>query len=261
MPKVKHSQVFFRDQNILKKIVDTAQIKEGDWILEIGPGKGYLTSELLKAGANVLSIEIDKDLYGFLQKEFLLFLNDRFFLVNEDFLKVNIEEFLERYGIKEIRVVSNIPYHITTPIFEKIIYNRSYFPEVFLTIQREVAERIVAKPGGKEYGSLSIFVNLYYDASIAFNISRHSFSPVPKVDSSFLKMIRKETREDYSKFERFVRALFQGRRKKIRTLLRSLGLYDVSMEGSLQQFLDKRPENLTPSELYFVFRECLSIKN
>jgi 16S rRNA (adenine1518-N6/adenine1519-N6)-dimethyltransferase len=254
MSKPRYSQVFLKDFNILKKIVERSSIKEGDWVLEIGPGKGYLTTELLNSGANVIAIEIDKDLYSYLCKEFLLFLDDRLFLYNEDFLKVNLEKVLEERGLNEIKVVSNIPYHITTPIIEKLAYNRKYFPEIFLTVQKEVAERIVAKMGTKEYGALSVFLNLYFDCRIEFKISRFSFSPVPRVDSAFISLMRKDA-PDMRDFELFVKRLFGSRRKKIRTIIRGMGKYAPQMEEKLHGFLDKRPEELTISQLYQVFAE------
>lgn len=259
MAKPRHSQVFLKDSNVLRKIVETARIKEGDWVLEIGPGRGYLTTELLNSGAKVIAIEIDKDLYSYLRKEFLLFLDDRLFLYNEDFLKINLEKVFEERRIFEIKVVSNIPYHITTPIIEKLVYNRKYFPEIFLTVQKEVAERIVARTGTKEYGALSVFLNLYFDCKIEFKISRFSFSPVPRVDSAFISLKRKDT-PDMRDFELFVKRLFGSRRKKIRTIIRSMGKYVAQIEEKLPEFLDKRPEELTISQLYQVFSEINAIE-
>ncbi len=261
MSRRRFSQVFLKDSNLLKKIVSTAGVSEDEWVLEIGPGKGYLTSELLKAGAKVLAVEIDPDLCKFLQSEFLLFLNDRFFLVNGDFLKLDLRGLFESHGIYELKTVSNIPYHITTPILEKLIYNRQFFPEIYLTVQREVAGRIVASPGNKDYGSLTVFVNLYYESSIEFHISRFCFHPVPEVDSSLLRLKRKDVPQDLKEFEGFVRRLFGGRRKKIRTLLKAMGCYKPSFEAKFQDFLEKRPENLSVSDLDQIFRECLSVKN
>jgi len=261
MSRRRLSQVFLTDTNILKKIVEDAGVKEGEWVLEIGPGKGYLTSELLKAGAKVIAIEVDEELFKFLLKDFILFVDDRLFLFNADFLKVDLKEILSRFGISELKVISNIPYHITTPILEKLIYNRQYFPEIYLTVQREVAERITASPGNKVYGSLTVFVNLYYTPHIEFNISRYCFHPVPLVNSAFLKLLRKEEAKDMRDLERFVRRLFEGRRKKIRTLLRAMGYYTPTMETIFPSFLDKRPEELTISDFENIFRECVSIKD
>jgi 16S rRNA (adenine1518-N6/adenine1519-N6)-dimethyltransferase len=261
MPQRKFSQVFLTDTNILKKIVETAKVKEDEWVLEIGPGKGYLTEELLKAGAKVIAIEIDEELFRYLKGEFVLFLDDRLFLYNADFLKINLKELFEKLGISETKVISNIPYHITTPILEKLIYSRDYFPEIYLTVQREVAERIVAPPGNKVYGSLTVFVNLYYTPSIEFNISRFCFHPVPLVNSAFLKLLRKEEVTDRRDLERFVRRLFEGRRKKIRTLLRAMGCYNPSLEPVFSNYLDKRPEELSISDFESIFRECSSLKN
>jgi len=261
MPRRKHSQVFLKDVNYVRKIAERADVSEREWILEIGPGRGNLTSELLKAGARVLAIEIDSDLNRFLSDQFSLFLNDRLFLINDDFLEINLADIFARYGISELKTVSNIPYHITTPILEKLIYNRNFFPEIYITVQKEVAERVVAPPGRKAYGSLSVFVNLFYDSFLEFNIPRSCFYPVPEVDSSLLRLKRKDVVEDLRDFERFVRRLFRGRRKKIRTLLKSMGYYSPSFESKFHDFLDKRPESLSISDFKDIFRECQAIKN
>lgn len=259
MAKHRYSQVFLKDTNVLKKIVEKANIIEGDWVLEVGPGRGYLTTELLKAGARVIAIEIDKELFTSLYREFLLFVNDRLFLYNDDFLKADLNEIFKQLGIREAKVVSNIPYHITTPILEKLVYSRTLFPEIFLTVQKEVAERIVAKTGTKEYGSLSVFLNLYFDCKVEFKISRYSFSPVPRVDSAFISFKRKDT-PDLRDFESFVRKLFSGRRKKIRTLLRGMGKYYPFFEEKFSHYLDRRPEELGISQLYEIFVEVNTVK-
>ncbi|MEO0228418.1 MAG: 16S rRNA (adenine(1518)-N(6)/adenine(1519)-N(6))-dimethyltransferase RsmA [candidate division WOR-3 bacterium] len=260
MSKPRYSQVFLKDSNILRKIVERAQIVEDEWVLEIGPGRGYLTNELLNAGARVIAIEVDKDLFTLLNREFLLFVNDRLFLYNEDFLKANLFEIFNRIGVEKAKVVSNIPYHITTPILEKLVYSRALFPEIYLTVQKEVAERIVAKTGTKEYGSLSIFLNLYFDCKIEFKISRYSFSPVPRVDSAFISLRSKNT-PDLKDFESFVRRLFTGRRKKIRTLLRGMGKYHTFIEEKFSHYLDRRPEELEISQLYEIFTEVNTVKD
>jgi len=260
MAKPRYSQVFLKDPNILKKIVEKAEVKEDEWVLEIGPGKGYLTSELLKAGAKVVAIELDKDLFWYLKEEFLLFLDDRLFLFQGDFLKQDLGQIFRSLGIKELKVVSNIPYHITTPILEKLTYNRNFFPEIYLTIQREVAERIVARPGTKEYGALTVFLNLYFDCEVLFKIPRFCFSPIPKVDSSFVRLKRKEV-ADQKEFESFVRRLFSGRRKKVRTLLRAMSKYNEGLESIFPEFLDLRPEELDLSQLYQIFTKVNAVKD
>lgn len=256
MAKIRRSQVFLKDKNILRKIVDFAEVKEGDWILEIGAGKGYLTEYLLKSGAKVIAIEVDSQLVEYLKKEYALLLNHRLFLYKDDFLKIDLKNILDNHKLKEIKVVSNIPYHITSLILKKLIRNKDLFPEIYLTIQKEVADRITAGPGNKKYGALTLFVNLHFDPEILFVIKKGSFSPVPEVDSAFIKLVRKkqEILEKPESFERFVKKLFSRRRKKLKTILKEMVNDRTILEQIPEEDLSKRPEHFTLEELIKIYR-------
>ncbi len=254
-PRSKLGQVFLKDKNILDKIVRYADVKEGEWILEIGPGKGALTEFLLMKGANVVAFEIDPALISDLKRKYGLLLGDRFFLFEEDFLKAKIEEKLQEIGAQTpIKVVSNIPYYITTPILTKFIQERHLFSDIFLTIQKEVARRLVAKPDTDEYGSLTLYLMMFFDVQILFDIPKTCFRPVPKVDSSFVHLKVRENPpinvEDPVFLEKIIRQSFGGRRKKLKTVLKhtfgKLPFGKIEDESGIS--LDRRGETLSLEE-------------
>lgn len=254
-PRSKLGQVFLRDKNILDKIVRYAGVKDGEWIVEIGPGRGALTEFLLKRGANVIAFEIDPALTKELKRNFGLLIGDRFFLFEEDFLKVNLGDKLKEIGAPDhLKVVSNIPYYITTPILTKFIKERLFFGEIYLTIQKEVARRLVAKPGTGEYGSLTLYLMMFFDVEVLFDIPRTCFRPVPKVDSSFVRLkVREEPPvqvEDYTFLEQLIRHAFGGRRKKLKTVLKinfgKLPFEKIETDSGIS--LERRGETLSLEE-------------
>ncbi len=254
-PRSKLGQVFLKDKNILDKIVRYADVKEGEWILEIGPGKGALTEFLLMRGANVVAFEIDPALISELKRNYGLLLGDRFFLFEEDFLKANIGKNLSEIGAPApIKVVSNIPYYITTPILTKLIEERNLFSEIYLTIQKEVARRLVAKPDTNEYGSLTLYLMMFFDVEVLFDIPKTCFRPIPKVDSSFVRLRVREQPpipvEDAAFLEKIIRHSFGSRRKKLKTVLRNnfgkLPFEEIEAESGIS--LDRRGETLSLEE-------------
>jgi len=158
--KKKFGQNFLNDENILNKIVKESEIPEDTLVIEIGPGAGALTSKLKDVAKNVLAYEIDLDLQNILIDKFKENKNVTF--IWEDFLNRNIKEDIKDYNNKHIFVVANIPYYITTPIVEKIINSGVDVEKVVIMVQKEVGDRFSAKPGNKEYGSISVFLNYYY---------------------------------------------------------------------------------------------------
>ena len=254
-PRSKLGQVFLKDKNILDKIVRYADVREGEWVLEIGPGRGALTEFLLMRGANVIAFEIDPKLVSELKKSYGLLLGDRLILVEEDFLRADLKEKLKEHGIPApLKVVSNIPYYITTPILEKLIKERELFSEIYLTIQKEVARRLVASPDTSEYGSLTLYLAMFFDIEVLFNIPKTCFRPIPKVDSAFVKMkVREEPPIEVSdpKFlEKLIRFSFGGRRKKLKTVLKNnfgkLEFDKIESESGIS--LDRRGETLSLEE-------------
>lgn len=221
-PKKSLGQNFLVDKNIQKKIIQSANLKKSDIVLEIGPGRGELTSFLLEKVRKVIAVEIDPGLCAILRDKFFAYKN--FELINQDILKFNIRDFIQKG--KKLKVVANLPYYISTPIIAHLFEHRELIKEIYLTLQKELASRLTTGPGSKEYGSISCFIQFYSDAKILFPIKNTSFSPPPKVDSSFLKLkIHSKPKvkvSDEQLFFKLIRSAFNQRRKSLKNSLSSL---------------------------------------
>jgi len=207
------------DTNILQKIVDTAEIDDQVNVIEIGPGIGALTEFLAERAAEVMAFEIDHRLVPILADTLRDF--DNVTVVNEDILKVDLAQHIQNFKNPDlpIKVVANLPYYITTPILMHLIESGIPFSEFVVMMQREVADRISAKPNTKAYGSLSIAVQYYMTAKVAFIVPRTVFVPAPNVDSAILKMVRRPEPavavEDEKFFFKVSKASFTHRRKTL----------------------------------------------
>lgn len=190
--KKSFGQNFLTDTNILQKIVDTAEIDKNVNVIEIGPGIGALTEFLAENAAEVMAFEIDDRLIPILADTLRDFDNVK--VINEDILKSDLQSRIKEFANPDlpIKVVANLPYYITTPILMHLIESKIPFAEFVVMMQKEVADRISAEPNTKAYGSLSIAVQYYMTAKIAFIVPRTVFVPAPNVDSAILKMTRRE---------------------------------------------------------------------
>lgn len=190
--KKSFGQNFLTDTNILQKIVDTAEIDKNINVIEIGPGIGALTEFLAENAAEVMAFEIDDRLVPILADTLRDFDNVR--VINKDVLKADLQTEIRKFKNPElpIKVVANLPYYITTPILMHLIESKIPFTEFVVMMQKEVADRISAAPNTKAYGSLSIAVQYYMTAKVAFIVPRTVFVPAPNVDSAILKMVRRE---------------------------------------------------------------------
>ena len=217
--KKSFGQNFLTDTNILQKIVDTAEIDDQVNVIEIGPGIGALTEFLAERAAEVMAFEIDHRLVPILADTLRDF--DNVTVVNEDILKVDLAQHIQNFKNPDlpIKVVANLPYYITTPILMHLIESGIPFSEFVVMMQKEVADRISAKPNTKAYGSLSIAVQYYLTAKVAFIVPRTVFVPAPNVDSAILKMVRRSEPavavEDESFFFKVSKASFTHRRKTL----------------------------------------------
>ena len=217
--KKSFGQNFLTDTNILQKIVDTAEIDDRVNVIEIGPGIGALTEFLAERAAEVMAFEIDHRLVPILADTLRDF--DNVTVVNEDILKVDLAQYIQNFKNPElpIKVVANLPYYITTPILMHLIESGIPFSEFVVMMQKEVADRISAQPNTKAYGSLSIAVQYYMTAKVAFIVPRTVFVPAPNVDSAILKMVRRPEPavavEDESFFFKVSKASFTHRRKTL----------------------------------------------
>ncbi|MCY7151916.1 16S rRNA (adenine(1518)-N(6)/adenine(1519)-N(6))-dimethyltransferase RsmA [Streptococcus gallolyticus subsp. gallolyticus] len=217
--KKSFGQNFLTDTNILQNIVDTAEIDKNVNVIEIGPGIGALTEFLAENAAEVMAFEIDDRLIPILADTLHDFDNVK--VINEDILKSDLQSRIKEFANPDlpIKVVANLPYYITTPILMHLIESKIPFAEFVVMMQKEVADRISAEPNTKAYGSLSIAVQYYMTAKVAFVVPRTVFVPAPNVDSAILKMTRREQPlvqvKDEDFFFRVSKISFVHRRKTL----------------------------------------------
>jgi len=253
VPRKRWGQHFLIDRNILSKVVRTAEIEETDVVLEVGPGLGVLTLALAKEAKRVIAVEIDQKLVEILKEKVADCPNVE--IIRKDIMEVDFNDLIERGG-QPLKVVANLPYQISTPLLFRFIESRSVFASLTLMLQKEVAERMTATPGGKDYGPLSIFTQIVSDFSIRFLIKPSAFFPPPKVDSAVIHMVWKKRPmaevEDIEWFKRVVRGSFGYRRKTLMNALRHSGL-SLPEEGTERMKRigidpQRRPETLTIEE-------------
>lgn len=220
-PKKRLGQNFLIDRNILNRIVDAADAGPGENVLEVGPGLGVMTKEIAERGARVVCVEADKDFLPILED--VLADKPNVEIVIQDFLKVDLPEFLGSRADGKWVMIGNLPYYITSPIIAKLLESKQLISRILLMVQREVALRLQAKPDTDDYGSLSVFVQYHCDVTSVIKVSKNVFYPVPDVDSEFIKLtVRDEPSVKVCNEQLFfniVRASFGKRRK---TLLNAL---------------------------------------
>ena len=224
-------QNFLIDQTVLDSAIDASGIDEGYGVIEVGPGIGTLTAELSKKAGKVVAIELDRSIAEYLKKAFVAY--DNVEIVQGDALKIDLKEIIEEkmQGLKVV-VIANLPYYITTPLIMKFLEDDLLLESITVLIQKEVAERIVADAGTKEYGAISVAVQYYSSPEIIRTVPPESFMPPPKVTSAIIKMdIKNHTKPEVSNEKRMfrvVKAAFGQRRK---TLVNALSSgFDVPKE-------------------------------
>lgn len=251
-PRKGLSQNFLIDGNVVRNILKGSGITEGDLVIEIGPGPGVLTEALLDQKAEVIAIEADSLLAKAL-KRFKSETNS-LEIIEGDALKVPLEPIFNHFQgrKKKIKLISNLPYHITTPILSRFISERDKIDSITVMVQEEVGRRMAAKAGSKDYGSLSIFLQFYAEVTLLFHVSRNSFYPAPLVDSSVVRLNLKEKLPDVDEegFFHMTRSAFQKRRKSLRNSLK-----DEFGKENIEKALDAlslpilaRPEELSGEE-------------
>jgi 16S rRNA (adenine1518-N6/adenine1519-N6)-dimethyltransferase len=251
-PKKSLSQHFLINHRAARRIVDSLNIQGDDKVLEIGAGKGALTRYLLQQAGKVIAVEIDKELCRYLQQTFADTKN--LVLINKDILKVDWGKLTDQEGY--FKVIGNLPYQITSPLLSLLLKNRKFIPASMLMVQREAAKRICAQPGGKDWSSLSVAVQLYSEVKTLFNLKPASFFPPPQVESSVIKMtFLQEPRvpvSDEVLFFRVVRSAFGQRRKMIlNSLSANLDLPKRELElilGKVNLDPKRRPETISIQE-------------
>lgn len=240
--KKKFGQNFLIDENVVDTIVDSAEITEKDLIIEIGPGLGTLTKRLCKKAGQVVAIEIDREVIKILETELVEY--DNLKIVNEDVLKVDMNKLIEEHSMGgSVKVVANLPYYITTPIVMMLLEGRYPIDEIEIMIQKEVADRFLATPSGREYGAITVAINYYSEIEHIIDVPSVSFLPAPKVDSAvvMLKVNKELPKVNDEKFLfNVVKGAFGKRRKTLVNSLGTAGLEGVSKErvGEVLRELD-----------------------
>lgn len=251
-PKKSLGQNFLTDKNIRAKIINACGLTPEDTVLEIGPGQGELTKLIAPRVKRLAGLEIDSSLCGQLAESLKEFKNAE--IINADILKFDFKKYFKSAKIKKLKVIGNIPYYISTPIIEELLKHREKIETIFITVQKEFAERIAARPGSKTFGSLSCFIQYYAEPEILFLIKKGSFFPAPKIDSCLLRLkIRNRPVikvRDERLFFSIIRAAFNKRRKTLRN-----SLEDVFPSEKLAQFFTKY--SLNPNTR----PECLGLED
>lgn len=234
--KHKHSlgQNFLKDKKVLTKIIDSIDVNSNDLIIEVGPGQGALTKFLKLFHAHLRCFEVDTRV-----KKYLTFYEDeKTKVIYDDFLHVDIENEIKDICYNDLYVIANLPYYITTPILSKMINSSLDVKAMVLMVQNEVANRLSAKVGTKDYGAITVFLNYYYDVEKLFFVSRQSFEPVPNVDSAVIKLTKKEKRyylKDEKFFFQLIKESFRMKRKNIKNNLKN---YDLDIVLKVLQKYD-----------------------
>lgn len=233
----KYGQNFLIDTHVLDKIVEAADVSEEDFVLEIGPGIGTMTQYLCEHARQVLAVEIDRNLIPILQETLSSY--DNVDILQGDILKQDIGAIAEKYnGGQPIKVVANLPYYITTPIIMGLFESRVPLANVTVMVQKEVADRMRAEPGTKEYGALSLAVQYYAEPYLAANVPPNCFMPRPKVGSAVIRLSARqkppvEVKDEKLMF-RLIRAAFNQRRKTLQNAITNSGELNFSKEETGQ---------------------------
>ena len=228
-PLKRFGQNYLRDRNIIKKIVDELDPALGDNIIEIGPGEGSLTSEILKRAAKLTAVEIDKRVTEQLSEKF-----PGLRLIRDDFIKLDLNR-LYREENKKLRIIGNIPYNLTSPIIFKLINFSGIIEDSILMVQYEVAKRMTAKKGTKDYGILAVLLQYFTNIKFCFKVSPNVFYPKPKVSSALVHLYFKETilnEEEKESFIITIKSAFGNRRKTLKNSLSNSIFKEVDFSGS-----------------------------
>ena len=258
--KKSFGQNFLVDQNVISRIISALDPQPGETIIEIGAGRGALTELLIESGARVIAIELERDMVALLSERFGN--SNSFSLIEADALKIDFASLLQEHQLEpQAKLVANLPYYISTAILQNLIAQRETFSEMILMFQREVVDRITAAPNSKERGYLTVLVDAYLETVRLFDVSPQSFAPVPKVRSSIVRMVRKETLIESGKedlFRELISLSFSQKRKTLQNNLKNAGAPisgRIAELGGVAEFLsaagiqpNRRAESLTTQE-------------
>lgn len=248
-------QNFLINDDIINKTIEASNISKEDLIIEIGPGLGTLTCKLLEKAKKVIAIELDKRMIEILKERFSLYSN--FEIINEDVLKVNLKELIEKEKtenkIKEVKIVANLPYYITTPIIMKLLEDKLDIESITVMVQKEVAKRLTALPGEKLAGAITYSVQYYCEPKEIVEVQKESFIPAPEVESEVIKLVLRKERpvkiKDEKIFFNLIKVSFMQRRKTFINGVSNSGLVEKQKLKTILQEMNLseniRGENLT----------------
>lgn len=252
--KKNFGQNFIIDENVITNIIRKADVDKNTLVLEIGPGAGSLTYKLSEYAKDVVCYEIDKKLQPVLEETLVGCANVE--IIYQDFLKSNVMDILKKYDYNKLYVVANLPYYITTPIIVKLIEDHIPVEKIVVMVQKEVGNRFKATPGSKEYGSLTVFLDYYFDVKKIIDVSKNVFLPKPNVDSIVVQFTKKEQplkAKSEQHFFQLVRDSFKQKRKTLRNNLKQYNLKII--ENVLKQYghdLTVRAENISLEEFIHI---------
>lgn len=250
-------QNFLVDDKVIQDIVDGAEVEKDDIVIEIGPGLGSMTKVLLERARKVICIELDKKMIKILHDRFLAYNNIE--LINEDILKIDLnkliaEEMSKEENVRHIKVVANLPYYITTPIIMKLIESNLRIESITVMIQKEVADRLIEVPSGKNTGAITYTVYYYCESEKIRQVENTSFIPMPEVTSEIIRLKLRDTPavqvQNEKNFFNIIKSAYMQRRKTLLNSLTNVGIFKSKQEGekilkNLNLPIDIRPENLT----------------
>lgn len=249
--KKMYGQNFIIDENIISNIIEKSNIDKDTLVIEIGPGAGSLTYKLCGSAKNVLCYEIDESLKNLLEENLSEYNNVE--IKFQDFLKADVLSDIKKYDYKKLYVVANLPYYITTPIIVKFIEEKIDVDKLVVMVQKEVGDRFKAEPNSKEYNSLSVYLNYYFDVKKVLDVSKNVFMPKPNVDSIVVEFTKKTTNFKLNNQDLFFKLVRDSFTQKRKTLRNNLKQYDLEkIEKVLNKYnldLSVRAEAL-PIEIF-----------
>ena len=248
-------QNFLIDNNIINKIIDEVSAVCEDLVIEIGPGRGALTSRLKDKGCNVLAYELDLDLKPILSR----LEDDKLKVKYEDFLKSSVNNDIKNIRYNDLHIVGNLPYYITTPIIEHVINENLQFRKFTIMVQKEVANRFMACEGSKEYGYITLILKYYFEINKVCDVSKYAFNPVPKIESCVISLIPRKIKPDVDvqEYFKFLKCIFREKRKNIKNNLNGCYNLDNALQVLSKYDLDLsvRAEALSEDILVDIYKE------
>lgn len=254
--KKKFGQNFIVDENIISNIVNKSEADKDTLVIEIGPGAGSLTAKLAESAKNVLCYEIDETLKDILSENLSNY--DNVEVIYQDFLKVNVNNDIKKYDYKKLYIVANLPYYITTPIITSVIENNIDVDKMVVMVQKEVGDRFKASVGTKDYSSLSIYLNYYFNVRKLMDISKNIFIPKPNVDSIVVEFTKKEQKYELKNKKLFFKLIRDSFTQKRKTIKNNLKNYDLT---KIEEILKKYNQDLTTRAEQITIETFVDIAN